>query len=46
MQERGLAWNSRQKRGIVITCDDTAATGTIEYVVLAHTSKPTPSNTN
>lgn len=37
MREHGLAWDSRQGHGIVIASDDTAATGTIEYVVLAHT---------
>jgi len=37
MQERGLAWDSQQQRGIVIASDDTAATGNLEYVVLAHT---------
>ncbi|MFD6131994.1 peptide ligase PGM1-related protein [Streptomyces diastaticus] len=37
MQEHGIAWDSRQQCGIVIASDDTAATGNLEYVVLAHT---------
>ena len=35
-RERGLAWDSRHGHGIVIASDDTAATGNLEYVVLAH----------
>ncbi|MFE0790779.1 MULTISPECIES: peptide ligase PGM1-related protein [unclassified Streptomyces] len=36
MQEHGLAWDPRHGRGIVIASDDTAVTGNLEYVVLAH----------
>ncbi|MFE7192005.1 peptide ligase PGM1-related protein [Kitasatospora sp. NPDC057541] len=34
--ERGLAWDPRRRRGIVIASDATASAGTLEYVVLAH----------
>jgi hypothetical protein len=36
MREHGLAWDPRHRRGIVVASDDTAAGGTLEYVVLAH----------
>lgn len=39
MREHGLAWEPRQQRGIVIASDDTAVTGNLEYVVLAHTDE-------
>ncbi|WP_344361338.1 peptide ligase PGM1-related protein [Streptomyces gobitricini] len=36
IQEHGLAWDPPHQRGIVIASDDTAATGNLEYVILAH----------
>lgn len=37
VQEHGLAWDPLRQRGIVIASDDTAVTGNLEYVILAHT---------